>query len=98
MERSDPLDTTDIQGATTRRLPSRSTPHPFNTNEDIDFSRPFSRTTHPKSQRSTNPLVPAYVLPSSTYVPVLEAKAPPAIRCGRCRSQTGSRRPAIRSR
>ena len=77
MERSDPLDTTDIQGATTRRLPSRSTPHPFNTNEDIDFSRPFSRTTHPKSQRSTNPLVPAYVLPSSTYVPVVEAKGPP---------------------
>lgn len=77
MERPDPLDTTDIQGATTKRLLSRSTPHPFNSNADIDFSRPFSRAMHPKSQRSTDPLTPAYVLPSSTYVPAPAPSAPP---------------------
>jgi len=69
-ERPDSLDTTDIAGATTKRLHSRTTPHPFNTNDDIQFSRPISRSTHATSQRCTDPLNPAYRLPSSTAVPV----------------------------
>jgi len=77
MERPDNLDTSDIHGATTRRMPSRSTHHPFNTNADIDGSRPFSRSVHPTSQRCTNALDPAYVLPSSTYVPVPASSNPP---------------------
>lgn len=63
MERPDSLDTSDVAGAKSRPLPTRHTAHPFNTNIDIERSRPLhirattDFMTHP---RSTNPLTPDY--------------------------------------
>ena len=77
MERPDSLDTSDVEGAQTRRPPARNTAHPFNRNDDIELSRPFSRTANPRSLRCTNPIDPIYQLPSTKYEPLTpEATAP----------------------
>ena len=67
MERPDPLDVSDIYGTTSQKLCwSRSTQHPFNSNTDIEGSKPFHRS---RSDRQLNPLNPVYKLPSTTYEP-----------------------------
>lgn len=70
MERPDSLDTSDIDGAQSKRLPRRDSSHPFNSNLDIEFSRPYSRTSNARSTRATDPLNPAYRLPSVTHDPL----------------------------
>jgi len=72
MERPDSLDTSDIDGAQTRPLPARRTPHPFNTNQDIEKASPFSfsRGRFERSTRMTDTLTPAYTLPSYSTAPL----------------------------
>ena len=71
MERPDSLDTSDIAGATSKRLPTRDRGfHPFNSNADIGGSSPFDRTRNLRSERKTDPLLPAYRLPAVTYEPL----------------------------
>uniref|UniRef100_A0A7S2CM04 Uncharacterized protein n=1 Tax=Haptolina brevifila TaxID=156173 RepID=A0A7S2CM04_9EUKA len=77
MERPDSLDTSDVEGAQTRRPPVRYTAHPFNSNDDIELSRPSCRTANPRSQRCTDPIMPVYKLPSSIHEP-LPAETNPA--------------------
>ena len=71
MERPDSLDTTDVDGATSRPLPVRLTAHPFNTNADIESSTPFRFSQGRfKSGRQTDALNPAYKLPSFAAHPL----------------------------
>ena len=74
MERPDSLDTSDIDGAQSKPLPVRRTPHYFNTNADIDASMPYAFSKG-KSGRSTDPLTPAYQYPSFTPHPEPPATA-----------------------
>lgn len=68
MERPDSLDTSDIDGAQSRPLPVRRTPHVFNTNLDIAASTPHMYSSS-RSGRCTDPLTPAYKYPSYTPHP-----------------------------
>lgn len=79
MERPDSLDTSDVDGAQTRPLPSRRTPHPFNTNFDIEKSVPFrfSNGRFEKTNRMTDSLNPDYKLPSYTVHPLPPATSQP---------------------
>lgn len=77
-ERPDSLDTSDVDGAKPKPLPSRPrSNHPFNTNADIEHSKPSFQQTHGKfvTQRATEPLNPVYKLPSSTYEPLPPPRA-----------------------
>jgi len=80
MERPDPLNLTDIAGATSRKPHVRSNnAHPFNTNTDIEGSQPNHQAMlgRFRSMRSTNTLAPEYNLPSYTYTPAPEPVGQP---------------------
>ena len=79
MERVDPLDLSDIQGATARVKQPRSHPHPFNTNADIEGSAPHHAAVlgRFRSTRCTNTLTPQYNLPSVILPPPAEPKGQP---------------------
>jgi hypothetical protein len=77
MERVDSLDTSDIEGASSRRLPMRHTPHIFNSNDDISGSRPYSRSLDHRSRRMTDTLNPQYALASVAYEPYARAASAP---------------------
>ena len=72
-ERPDPLDTSDIEGAQSRKsMPRTRTVHPSMSNLDIAGSTPSFANSHGRftSARRIDPLNPQYGLPTADYVPL----------------------------
>ena len=79
-ERPDPLDTSDIEGAQSRKsMPRTRTVHPSMSNLDIAGSTPSFANSHGRftSARRIDPLNPQYELPTADYVPPPQPREPP---------------------
>ena len=79
-ERPDPLDTSDIEGAQSRKsMPRTRTVHPSMSNLDIAGSTPSFANSHGRftSARRIDPLNPQYGLPTADYVPPPQPREPP---------------------
>ena len=75
MQRIDPLDVSDIDGAVARQPARRNTSHhPFNSNADIAATTPQPRRL--PTSRLTNPLEPDYSLPTFVPAPETESSKP----------------------